>query len=469
MATKTFAKSNIRIEIQEFLKLAVPLASAQVAQAAVGFADTLIMGHLGQESLAAGGLASTTFQFLLNTIGGVVMAVSPLVAEAYGAGRKTQIEQIARQGLWLSLLFGIPMMFMIGHLDSVMILFGQAQQTVALADRYLDFILWGTFPALGFAMLRSYVSALSQARPVMTIVVVGTLVNVIGNYVLGFGKFGFPRMELAGLGLASGLSFWVMFLLLLGYTLKHKQLKDYQFLQNFHRLTPQILQKLVWIGVPIAVTITLEFGLFIVVTYLMGLLGTEVLAAHQIVFQTIVVIFMVPLGMSFATTARVGVWVGQRNLEGARRAGYISISMAVVFMTLTGIILLTYPQQVVGIYLDIHNPENANVLKLAVSMLRIAALAQLLDGVQKTAMGALYGLQDTRVPMLLSLLAFWGVGLTSGYLLGFYFALGGVGLWIGQSIGVAIAGVIFLWRFHKLTSAHIATLKIRQKAEGRGQ
>jgi MATE family multidrug resistance protein len=193
----------------------------------------------------------------------------------------------------------------------------------------------------------------------------------------------------------------------------------------------------------------------------MGLLGTEVLAAHQIVFQTMVVIFMVPLGMSFATTARVGIWFGQQNLEGARRAGYISISMAVVFMTLTGIILLTYPQQVVGIYLDIHNPENANVLKLAVSMLMIAALAQLLDGVQKTAMGALYGLQDTRVPMLLSLLAFWGVGLTSGYLLGFYFALGSVGLWIGQSIGVAIAGVIFLWRFHKLTSVYMPTLKIR--------
>lgn len=452
MVSKMLVKSNIRTEIQEFLKLAVPLASAQVAQAATGFVDTLMMGHLGQQSLAAGGLAATTFGLLLTTASGVVMAVSPLVAEAYGAGRKTQIEQVTSQGLWLSLLLGIPMMFLIGHLNSIMIHLGQAEMTVALADRFLDFILWGMFPALGFAVLRCFVSALSQAHLVTIIVIVGTLFNVIGNYVLGYGKFGFPRMELAGLGLSSAFSLWAMFLALLVYTLKHQQLKKYRFLQDLHRPRPQILQKLLWIGIPIAANIALEYGLFVVVTYLMGLLGTEVLAAHQTVYQTVYLIFMVPLGMSYATTVRVGQWLGQQNLEGARRAGYVSVSVAAVFMALMVIVLLAHPQQVIGLYLDIRNPENANVLKLAVPMLMIAALSQLLDGVQSTATGALYGLQDTRVAMLLSLLAFWGVGLTSGYLLGFHFGLGGVGLWVGQSIGVAIAGVIFVWRFHKLTS-----------------
>jgi MATE family multidrug resistance protein len=207
MVTKTLAKSNIKTEVWEFIKLAAPLAGAQVTQAAVGFVDTLMMGYLGAESLAAGGLASSIFQLVLNTASGLVMSVSPLVAEAYGAGRKTLVEQIARQGLWLSLLLGIPMMLFIEHLNSVMIHLGQSEQMVMLADGYLDNILWGIFPALGFAMLRGYVSALSQARPVMIIVIFGTLVNIIGNYVLGYGKYGFPRMELAGLGLASGLSF----------------------------------------------------------------------------------------------------------------------------------------------------------------------------------------------------------------------------------------------------------------------
>lgn len=449
--TSMLIKSNIRTEIREFLQLAVPLASAQVAQSATGFADTVMMGALGQETLAAGGLASLTFVMLMNIGGGVVMGVSPIVAEAYGAGRKTRIEQVTSQGLWLSLLLAIPMMFLIGHLDSFMSQLGQAQTTVVLANTYLDIILWGLIPALGFAMLRGVVSGLSQARPVMIIVIVGTLFNIVGNYVLGFGKFGFPRMELAGLALASVLSLWGMFLALVVYTFKHQQLKTYRFFQDLHRLKPGILRELVWIGVPIGVSVALESGLFTVVTYLMGVLGVDVLAAHQIVLQTIIVIFMVPLGMSFATTARVAQWLGQQNLEAARRSGYVSIAVAAVFMALTAIALLTHPQQVIGLYLDIRNPENANVVKLAMPMLTISALAQLLDGVQKTAMGALYGLQDTRVPMLLSLPTFWGVGLTTGYFLGFHLGLGGVGLWIGQSIGVAIAAGVFVWRFYKLT------------------
>ncbi|NJR61418.1 MAG: MATE family efflux transporter [Cyanobacteria bacterium CRU_2_1] len=452
MNAKAFIKSKIGTETREFLKLAIPLASAQVAQAAVGFVDTVMMGHLGAESLAAGGLASTTFQLLLNTASGLVMAVSPLVAEAYGAGRKSQIEQIARQGFWLSLFLGVPLMIVIGHLDTVLLFLGQPASIATRAAPYFHFILWGMFPALGFAMLRGYVSALSQAHIVTMIVIIGTIFNIVGNYVLGFGKLGFPRMELAGLGLASGLSFWLMFLTFLIYIFKHPQLQNYRFLHNLHRIRPQILHRLVTIGVAIAVTIALEYGLFAVVTFLMGILGTEVLAAHQTVYQTMYIIFMVPLGMSYAVTVRVGWWVGQQDFQGARRAGYVGIAVAAMFMVLTAIGLVIYRQQVIGIYLDIHNPANANVLRLATPMLIISALAQLLDGTQRVAMGALYGLQDTRVPMLLSGLAFWGVGLTSGYVLGFLLEFAGAGLWIGQSIGVAVAGAIFVWRFHRLTT-----------------
>ena len=452
MVTKVFARSQVGTEVGEFLKLAVPLASAQVAQAAVGFVDTIMMGQLGAETLAAGGLASTTFQLLLNTASGLVMAVSPLVAEAYGSGQKARIEQIARQGLWLAFFLGVPLMFAIGHLDAVLLLLRQPVSLVSLAERYFHFILWGIFPALGFAMLRGYVSALSQAHVVTVIVIIGTAFNIAGNYVLGFGKLGFPRMELAGLGLSSGLSFWLMFLIFLLYVLKHPQLKEYRFLQALHQLKPRTLQRLVTIGVAIAVTIVLEYGMFAAITFLIGILGTEALAAHQTAYQTSTVIYMIPLGMSYAVTARVGQWFGLQDFQGTRRAGYVGLAGVAIFMVLTAIVLILYRQQVVGIYLDIHHPDNANVIRLAVPMLLISALAQLLDGIQRVAMGALYGLQDTRIPMLLSGFAFWGVGLTSGYLLGFPLGLQGVGLWIGQSIGVAVAGVIFVWRFHRLTA-----------------
>jgi MATE family multidrug resistance protein len=449
--TSVFSQSNVRTEIREFLRLAIPLASAQVAQLATGFVDTVIMGHLGRETLAAGALAAMTFFALVVTASGVVMGASPLVAEAYGAGQKTRVEQVARQGFWLSLFLAIPMMFLIGHIDVFMRQLGQAATTVTLANVYLDIMLWGFFPALGFAMLRGVVSALSHARPVMVIVIAGTLFNVVGNYVLGFGKFGFPRMELAGLALASVLTLWGMFLALAVYILKHKQLRTYHLFQNLYRLKPRILWELVRIGVPIGVFSALEIGLFTVVTYLMGIMGTDVLAAHQIVFQTINLIFMVPLGMSYATAARVGQWRGQKNLEGVRRAGYVSISIGAGFMALMTIVLLLFPQQVIGLYIDIRNPENATVLALGIPMLTAAAVAQIFDGMQKTAYGALQGLQDTRIPMLLSFLTYWCIGLTSGYLLGFHLGLGGTGLWLGQSIGVAIASGVFTWRFRSLT------------------
>jgi multidrug resistance protein, MATE family len=164
------------------------------------------------------------------------------------------------------------------------------------------------------------------------------------------------------------------------------------------------------------------------------------------------IIYMVPLGMSYAVTARVGQWLGQQDMQSARRAGYVGVAAIAIFMVLMAVVLILYRQQVIGIYLNVNDPANANVIRLAVPILLISALGQLLDGIQRVAMGALYGLQDTRIPMLLSAGAFWGVGLTTGYLLGFPLGLNGVGLWTGQSIGVAVAGVIFVQRFHRLTS-----------------
>ncbi|HEY9817591.1 MAG TPA: MATE family efflux transporter [Candidatus Obscuribacterales bacterium] len=431
--------------------LAIPLASAQVAQAAVGLVDTIMMGRLGTESLAAGGLASTMFQFCLTTVSGIVMAVSPLVAEAYGAGQTARVEHIARQGLWLAIILTLPLMVIISQLDAGLLALGQPAAIAIRAAPYFKFIVWGIFPALGFAMLRSYVSALSQANVVIIIVIIGTLVNITGNYVLGFGKFGFPRMELAGLGLSSGLSFWLMFILFLIYALKHPQLRNYRFLQNFHHFNLRIFQRLITVGVAIAITIALEYGLFAAVTFLMGILGTDILAAHQTVYQTIYIIFMVPLGMSYAVTARVGQWLGQKDMKGVRRAGYVGMVVVGLFMLVTAIALIIYRRQVIGIYIDIDQPANARVLALAIPMLFVASIAQLLDGIHRMAMGALHGLQDTRIPMLISGLAFWGIGLAGGYVLGFPLGFEGVGLWIGQSIGVAVAGLISILRFHRLT------------------
>ncbi|MDJ0596780.1 MAG: MATE family efflux transporter [Pleurocapsa sp. MO_226.B13] len=448
----TIADSSFRGEIRKFLQLAIPLASAQVAQSLTGFFDTIMMGRLGAETIAAGGLASMTFFALFSTAGGVVMGISPLVAEAFGAGKKTRIEKLTRQGFWLVLLLSIPMMMATANLDSMMLQWGQARTTVSLANSYLDILLWGFFPALGFAMLRGVVSGLSQARPIMIIVIFGTVFNIIGNYILGFGKLGFPRLELVGLAIASTISLWGMFIALVIYILKHPQLSAYRFFQQLHQIKPAIIGELCKTGIPIGIFMALELGLFTIVTYLMGALGTEVLAAHQIVVQTIIVTFMIPLGMSYAATARVGQWLGRKDLPGIKRAGYISIGMGLIVMSLLAIVMLLFPRFIVGIYLDINDPANERLISLALPMLTIASIAQILDAAQKITYGALQGLQDTRIPVFLNISAFWLIGLPTGYFLGFHFGLDGIGLWLGQSIGVAIAAVLFPIRFRWQTN-----------------
>jgi MATE family multidrug resistance protein len=322
-------RTNVQTEIREFLKLAIPLASAQVAQAVTGFIDTVMMGWLGEKVLAAGGLAAMIFMAFMMVGIGMVSGVSPLIAEAYGAKQNRRVGQVTRQGLWITLLLAIPGMQIIANLDALMHQFGQAETTVMLAGTYLDVMAWGLFPAIAFTVLRGCIVSLSNARPVIMIVLAATVFNVIGNYVLAFGKLGFPEMGIAGLATASIGAHWLMFLSLLGYMLWHKPLREYSLFQTLHRLEPKIVQQLLWVGVPIGIAALLEYGLYTTVTFLMGALGIPVLAAHQVVMQTIMVIFMVPLAMSYAATVRVGQWFGRRDWSRVRQVAFVSIGLTV--------------------------------------------------------------------------------------------------------------------------------------------
>ncbi len=444
-------KSAVGMEGRAFLKLAIPLATAQLAQFAVGFVDTIMMGHLNTASLAAGGLASTTFQMLLTIVTGFVMSVGVLAAEAYGASKKDQLTGLARQGLWLSLLLAVPFMILLWQMTPLLKALHQPETVVDLAQRYFDGIAWGVLPALGFAMLRGYLAAFSLANVVTVIVTIGTAFNIACNYVLGFGKLGFARMELFGLGLGSTLSLWLMFVLFAAYILRHPELSRYRFWRGWKHPNSVILRQLMAVGLPIAVTLTLELGMFLAVSYMAGSLGAQVLAAHQIAFQTMALIFMVPLGMSQAVTARVGLWFGRGSRAGTRLAGWVAIASAVTFLLLTALTLVVIRPVMIGLFIDLHDPQNAPVIALAMNLLLVSALAQMIDGVQRVTMSALYGLQDTRVPMILSAVAFWGIGLTASYILCFLFHWGAVGLWIGQYTGVTVAAIIFVGRFHRLT------------------
>ncbi|MBF2034324.1 MAG: MATE family efflux transporter [Leptolyngbyaceae cyanobacterium T60_A2020_046] len=450
--TSAVLPTRLRDEARAFLQLAIPLASAQVAQAMTGFVDTVMMGWLGQTALASGGLAAMVFLSFLVVSTGVVSSVSPLVAEAYGAQQPLRVGLVARQGSWLAVLLTVPQFPIMGHLDGVMVRLGQDPAVVAQMTTYLDIIRWGLLPALLFAVLRGVVSSLSQARAIMVIVVVANLLNVVWNYIFAFGKLGLPAMGLAGLALASAIAHWLMFLALLGYILWRRvdKFSAYRFFDQLHRVDLRMLRRLTGLGWPIGVATLLEQGLFLVMTLFMGALGTSFLAAHQLALQTVTVIFMVPLAMSNTATIRVGQWFGRRDWAGIRRAAIASTGCTAAFMALTMVLLLVFPRVIIGFYIDVNDPSNADLIQAGVALLMVAGYGQVLDGVQRTLNGVLHGLQDTRAPMVIGTLGYWGVGMTTSYWLGFHTPLAGVGVWLGSYVGLAVAAIALLWRFSTL-------------------
>jgi multidrug resistance protein, MATE family len=450
----------IRTEIKAAIGLAVPLATSQLAQAATGFVDTIMMGWMGQTSLAAGGLAAAGFMTLFVAGLGVTTSVTALVAEAQGAEQSgaeqsgTQppgrIRQLTIQGLFLTMLVALVAMLILSQGEVILLSGGQSPTIAHLAQSYLGQIWWGYFPAIGFVTLRGVVSALGTPRITVVIAIGGLIFNTIAAYVLGFGKLGFGAMGLGGLAIATAITHWLMLSALLAYMRWHPKLRQYGLLSQWERPDGTILRELFRLGLPTGLAFASEVGLFSTSTFLMGLLGVAALAAHQIVFQTIAIIFMVPLGMSYATTIRVGQFLGQGDWVGLRRAAYVGMLLGGSFMAFTAMLLLVFPRSIISLYLDLSIPQNEAVVPIVTSLLVVAAISQIFDGIQTNAAGALRGLQDTKVPMFLSFGAFWLVGLSTGYLLAFKLGLGSVGLWIGQTTGIVMSAVLFVWRFQYL-------------------
>ncbi|WP_199341169.1 MATE family efflux transporter [Nostoc spongiaeforme] len=449
--------SRLISEVKQCLLLAVPLAAAQLAQSATGFVDTVMMGWLGSQTIASGGLGAAIFIFCLMITTGIITAISPLVAEAYGAGKPEQVGQIVRQGLRISLLLGIPITVLLWYGSNLLVLLGQDVNAAALAQTYLRAIAWGFIPALGFAVFKSFLSALSQPQLVMVTVVLGTLLNITANYVLMFGKFGLPALGLAGIGWASTLSLWSMFITLAIYIFSQRRFAVYKIfhfssITHFSQQNRRIVWEIFQIGLPIGGLVAVEAGLFTVVTFIIGQLGTTALAAHQIALQTASMSFQMVLGVSFATTVRVGQLAGEKDLRGVRLAGYVGIALGALSMAIAALIFWLVPKLIVSLYLDTNNPNNQDVVNLAIKLLAVAAIFQIVDGIQVTASGALRGLKDTRIPLLIGIFAYWCVGLFMGYALGIWFDYGTIGLWWGLAIGLASAAIVLSWRFRILSN-----------------
>jgi MATE family multidrug resistance protein len=434
-------------ELRASFALAWPLIVAQLAQNLLFTTDVVLMGWLGPKYLAAGTLAGAFLMPFQLTGIGIVGAVAPLVAQARGRRDIKAVRRYVRQGFWVAILVSTLLVPIVLSIKPVYLLLGQDPEVVELAQSYMLYGFWMLYPALGIMVLRSFLSAFAVTRVILVITVLGVTVNALLAYTLIFGHFGFPRLELRGAAIATGIVNLVMFGALLAYALTHKRLKRFYILMRFWRPDWPRFVEILKVGLPIGLTVAAESGLFSVAAIMMGRLGTDETAAHAVALQLAATAFMVPLGLGMAATVRVGLAFGRGDVEGVRKAGWTSVGLGVGFMALTASLFLAMPHALVTIFLDSHDPANAEALMLAASYLGIAGLFQLADGAQVVAAHSLRGLSDTRTPSLLAILGYWFVGLPTAYVLGFVFDLRGIGVWLGLATGLGFVAVLLLVRF----------------------
>ena len=444
-------------ETRQTIELAAPIILAQLAQMSSSFVDTIMVGRLGNQELAGVAVGGAIFFPLLIINLGILMGVSPMVSQAYGARDHLSAGRAVRQGLWLGTLLSIPSCLLMWNGATLLEWMGQEEEIVVLAGEYLHAIVWGVLPLLWFGALRHFMEALSRPRVVMIITVGAVLLNICANYVLMYGKLGFPALGLAGCGWASTLVFWTMFLVMAAFIRRDRGLGLYGVFSRLSKPDWHYFSQLFRLGWPIGVTQGLEVGLFSATALLMGLFSTVALAAHQMTIQCAAYSFMVPLGLSLAVSVRVGQAIGREDLQGARRAGYVGIGLGATFMMITAICFWSFPRFFISLFLDVESPVNREVVLQAIALLSVAAVFQIFDGIQVTAAGALRGLTDTRAPMIVALISYWVVGLSGGYLFGFQLDMGGVGLWWGLVLGLTTAAILLGWRFYRKINSLILT------------
>lgn len=436
-------------EIRATLALAWPLVLTNLAQSAIHATDVILLGRLGARELAAGALGTNLMMACVVIGSGLVMAAAPMTARALGerSNAVRDVRRTIRQTMWAAVALTLPLWVLLWHGEELLLLLGQEPALAEAGGHFLRAMMWGLLPYIFYLVLRIFVAALERPGWSLLIAVFGVVANAIINYGLVLGGFGFPQMGLVGAGIGSSIANMLMFLGMVAVVSLHPRFRRFHLFGHFWR-PDWVRFAAIWrLGLPIAITLGLEVTVFNAAMFLMGLLGQNSLAAHAIAIQIASVSFMVPLGLSQAVTVRVGLAYGRRDPFAIGRAGWVAWVLGVGFMAMMGMAMLAAPRLLIGAFIDAHDPANAEVVRLAVSFLALAALFQIVDGAQAVGAGMLRGLQDTKVPMLFAAVGYWVIGLACGSWLAFHLGWDGVGLWTGLALGLAIVAVLMTVRW----------------------
>lgn len=440
------AAPSLRREARALAVLAAPLIVQNLANEGMQFVDTLMAGRLSTATLAGVAVGGTIWMPVLLFALGLLMALSPTVAHLHGAGDEHAVGSQVRQSLWLSQAIGWTGFVLLRQAAPVFGWIGIQPAVVPVAQSYLDGISWGLPGMCLFLVLRFTSEGIAHTRPLLYIALLGLGVNVVADYVLIYGAFGLPRLGAYGCGLATAIVMWLMFAALLVHVIRARRYRPLKIFATFEwpRLEP--LAALTRLGLPIAVAVFMEVGLFAAIALIMGTLGTDIVAAHQIAVNFAATMFMVPMGMAMAITVRVGQARGRGDFDGARRVGLLGVGLCMTFMALSALAMALFPAVIAGWYTD-----NGHVRGIAVGLIGMAAIFQISDGLQVSGAGVLRGYKDTHVPMWITVLAYWGIGFPLAWWLGVKLALGPRAVWAGLIAGLSVAAVLLNLRFLRIS------------------
>ncbi|MFP4292166.1 MAG: MATE family efflux transporter [Cyclobacteriaceae bacterium] len=434
---------SLKIHFRKTSLIAYPIVLSQLGHITVGVADSVMVGELGTEPLAAVSLANSIFSLVLMFGIGVSMAITPLVAAADGEGDLKKSGRIFRHGLAINLLASLVLGLLILLGTQLLPLLEQPERVVELAIPYLLIITSSLLPFMLFQTFKQYAEGLSRTRTAMFITLSANLLNIFFNYLLIYGKWGFPEMGLNGAGVATLISRILMLIAMVVYV---KRASWFNQKITMKKLQKTLMVRILKIGIPTGFQYVFEVGAFSTAAIMMGWLGAQALAAHQIALNLAAVSYMMVTGIAAASTVRVGNQLGMKDIPNMRRAGFSAFLMGLMLMTSSAVLFVSGKYFFPSLYID--EPE---VIELAGSLLIIAAFFQLSDGVQAVALGTLRGMADVKIPTIITLIAYWVVGLPVAYLLAFPLELGPHGIWYGLLVSLTIAAVLLVSRFHYIS------------------
>lgn len=448
---------HYRAEFVQLAKLATPLVVTQLAQMSMSVADTVMAGRVSSADLAGVALGTSVFWPLMFLVAGTTMAITPTVAQLRGAGEMHKTGEVVRQAMWAALVGGTLLFFVFRNLTPFYQFLGVDALAIPITNAYLRAMSWGVIPVLMYFCMRYMSEGLGWTIPAMAISFSALLLKLPLNFWFIYGGLGVPAMGGEGCGWSTTivLCYQVMAMIVV---VNFSRLRSAGLFAQFSLPDMAAMARLVALGAPIGLSTFAEFSMFSAMTLLIGRLGVETIAAHQIASNIGALSYMVPLALGMAASIRVGFNVGQGDLEAARRSGWVAILASLLFAVAVAVFLVVFAENIAGLY-----TTQTEVIVLASELLLLVAIYQPFDDAQATALGTLRGYKDTRIPFYVAICAYWLVGFPVAWVLGFgYFEtvnLGVYGYWIGLIVGLLVASSILIGRFQYL-SKHAE--KVRQ-------